>query len=212
MEIEVVRQGADWVVIDKPSGMLSVPGKGPEKADCARVRVMQLFPDATGPITVHRLDMDTSGLLIHGLTPEAQRALSMQFEARTVEKTYIAVTGPLDAGLGDMGVVDFPIGVDWPNRPKQTHDPEKGRPSTTKWRIIGRTPTTTRLEFTPITGRSHQLRVHAAHEDGLHCPILGDRLYGDADAAPRLLLHAATLTFDDPTTGERVTVASEPGF
>ncbi len=208
--VPIVLQRETFVVIDKPAGMLSVPGKGPDKADCAASRVREMFPDANGPLVVHRLDMDTSGLLVFGLNPEAQRALSMQFEARTVAKRYRAMLdGILDR---DDGEIDLPIRADIDNRPVQIHDPVDGKPSLTRYRVLGREGGITHVVFTPITGRSHQLRVHASHGLGLGCPILGDVLYGDADSAPRLMLHASRLEFDDPATGQRVCAESRPPF
>jgi len=199
-----------FVVIDKPSGLLSVPGKGPEKADCVASRVREMFPEATGPLTVHRLDMDTSGLILLALDPEAHRSLSMQFEARTVSKTYIALL----AGLveADRGEIYLPIRADISNRPMQIHDPERGKPSLTRYRVLSRDAGRTRIEFSPETGRSHQLRVHSAHELGLGVPILGDALYGDAGSADRLMLHAATLEFDHPSDGSRVQTRTEAPF
>lgn len=199
-----------FVVIDKPAGMLSVPGKGPEKADCAVARVQKMFPGATGPLVVHRLDMDTSGLLVFGLDAEAQRALSMQFERRTVDKRYIALlAGEIEHNAGE---IDLPIRADLENRPMQIHDSDRGKPSCTRYRVLERAAGVTRVQFAPITGRSHQLRVHAAHELGLAAPILGDVLYGDPTSAPRLMLHATELSFDDPATGERVTAESPAPF
>lgn len=198
-----------YVVVDKPSGLLSVPGKGPEKADCVRSRVAAMYPDATGPMTVHRLDQDTSGLIVVGLDADAQRAMSQVFEHRKVTKRYIAVVeGELKS---HAGLVDLPLRIDWPNRPKHIVA-EDGRASQTRYKVLGVEDGNTRVEFTPLTGRGHQLRVHAADERGLGAPILGDPLYGDTSKAPRLLLHAWSLEFTDPFTGELRHVASEPGF
>lgn len=198
-----------YVVVDKPSGLLSVPGKGPEKADCVRSRVAAMYPDATGPMTVHRLDQDTSGLIVVGLDADAQRAMSQVFEHRKVTKRYIAVVeGELKS---HAGLVDLPLRIDWPNRPRHIVA-EDGRASQTRYKVLGVEDGNTRVEFTPLTGRGHQLRVHAADERGLGAPILGDPLYGDTSKAPRLLLHAWSLEFTDPFTGELRHVASEPGF
>lgn len=209
--IPIVHEGASFVVIDKPSGLLSVPGRTPDKADCARSRVLAQYPAATGPMTVHRLDMDTSGLLVVALTADAQRHLSIQFERRRVAKVYIALLErPVQ---GDHGVIDLPLCKDWANRPMQKVCFEQGRPARTAYRVLDRLDDgRTRVRFEPVTGRSHQLRVHAAHELGLHSPIVGDRLYGRADSAPRLMLHAAGLTLDDPDSGERIELWSEPPF
>jgi tRNA pseudouridine32 synthase/23S rRNA pseudouridine746 synthase len=206
----VILQRDRFVVVDKPAGMLSVPGKGPEKADCAAARVRKMCPGATGPIVVHRLDMDTSGAIVFALDAETQRALSKQFEARTVAKRYEALlAGEIDH---ETGKIDLPIRADIDNRPMQIHDPVHGRPSVTSYRVLARGNGTTRVEFTPLTGRSHQLRVHAAHVLGLGAPILGDVLYGHEASAPRLMLHATDLSFDDPETGERVTAHTDAPF
>ncbi|MCK4873748.1 MAG: RluA family pseudouridine synthase [Phycisphaerales bacterium] len=209
----VVHLGEDYVVVDKPAGLLSVPGRGPDKFDSVSARVRIVFPQATGSISVHRLDMDTSGLMVLGLTGRAHRGLSRQFEARKIGKTYIAL---LDGIVKeDEGAVDLPLVVDWPNRPRQKVDHELGKPSRTLYRVISRTDTTTRVEFRPLTGRTHQLRVHAAaprNVGGLGCPILGDTLYGDPASADRLLLHADHLAFWEPLTGEWRKFNSPPPF
>ena len=218
-DIAIVREGAGWVVVSKPSGMLSVPGKGPEKADCVASRVRARSPDSDGPLIVHRLDMDTSGLLVLGLTASAQRALSMQFEARTVGKAYEAlVEGRVEGPAGGWGEVRLAMRLDPDNRPVQVVDPARGKDALTRWRALGVETLggrpVTRVAFEPVTGRSHQLRVHAAHPDGLGAPIVGDPLYGPDGAAPgeRLMLHARWLAFDDPGTGERVEAADPVPF
>lgn len=225
--IRVVEKGDDWVVIDKPAGLLSVPGKGfetdPEKADCASARVAAMFPFADGPLVVHRLDMDTSGLLVFGLTRRAQKELSMQFEARTVAKRYIAlVRGGVTR---ESGVIDVPIRVDLDNRPVQIPDRARGKPSETRYRVIGREIDRTRLALTPVTGRSHQLRVHCAlptSEGGLGHAIVNDPLYPappfgepEVDAhelGGRLALHAERLSFNEPGTKRRVEAVSAAEF
>jgi tRNA pseudouridine32 synthase/23S rRNA pseudouridine746 synthase len=197
------------VVIDKPSGLLSVPGKGEHKQDCVPARVRAMFPNATGPLVVHRLDMETSGLLVLGLDPDAQRDLSAQFERRETRKKYTALLkGDLPQ---DHGEVSMPIRPDIDNRPYQMIDPIHGRASLSHYRVLSREVDRTRVEFTPITGRSHQLRVHAAW--GLKHPIIGDVLYGDgAEGGERLMLHAAELAFKDPATGRWVDVRSPVPF
>lgn len=211
-DIRIVHADERLVVIDKPHAMLSVPGKGPEKADCAAARVRARFPLASGPLVVHRLDMDTSGLMVFGLDAQAQRDLSLQFERRTVDKRYTAlVDGQLRE---DQGVVTAPIRLDVDNRPVQIHDPERGRPSETRWRVLAREVDRTRVEFTPVTGRTHQLRVHAALPTplGMGAPILGDALYGDPSSADRLMLHASLLRISHPDTGERLELRSDAPF
>lgn len=205
----VIARADRWLAIDKPSGLLSVPGRGADKADCARSRVRALVPEATGPLTVHRLDLETSGILLFGLDRRAHASLSGQFMDRKTQKKYVAV---LDGSPdGDAGEVNLPIVVDWPNRPRKIVSHEHGKEAVTRWRVLERTETErgvqTRVEFVPITGRGHQLRVHAAwsrDEGGLGCPIAGDTLYGDADSAPRLLLHASGLIFWEPDSPNRV--------
>ena len=174
------------IAMDKPSGLLSVPGRGPDKADCARSRLQNLFPEA---LTVHRLDMSTSGLLLFARSKEAQRALSSLFEQGRVEKTYFAdVWGVPDPGMGD---IDLPLITDWPNRPRQKVDHDIGKPSQTRFEVLSEDAKVSRVKLTPLTGRSHQLRVHMA---AIGHPILGDDLYAHEaalDAAPRLRLHAS---------------------
>jgi tRNA pseudouridine32 synthase/23S rRNA pseudouridine746 synthase len=210
--LKVVLATPRYVVIDKPSGMLSVPGIGEHKQDCAITRVQSLFPEATGPLMVHRLDTDTSGLLLVALDPDAQRALSMQFEARTVAKAYAAVLDGLVSQ--DEGQIDLPLRLDPGNRPFQLVDFHYGRPALTRFRVLERSAGRTRVQFNPVTGRTHQLRVHAAHPGGLNAPILGDVLYHPRGRAsgPRLLLHAGHLAFNDPDTDRRVEVHAPPEF
>lgn len=197
--------------MDKPAGLLSVPGKGEANQDCVASRLGVRFPHATGPLIVHRLDMDTSGLMVLALDPEAHRVLSRQFEARTTAKRYIAhVDGQPES---DFGEIDLPIRLDVERRPIQIVDHVAGRPSLTRWRVLARHPGHTRLELEPVTGRTHQLRLHLA---SINLPILGDVLYGPQPRtrtlAPRLCLHAAMLEFDDPDSGERRRVESPAPF
>lgn len=206
-----------YAVVDKPSGMLSVPGKGPEKGDCAAARVARMFPQATGPLVVHRLDMETSGLLVFGLDEGAQRELSNQFETRVVDKGYTALlTGTLAPGWPgadplerDEGEISLPLRGDLERRPLQIADPVNGREAVTHWRVLSREIDRVRVRFDPVTGRTHQLRVHAA--SGLGHPIVGDELYGGPEA-PRLMLHAATLSFLEPGTERRVEFESPTPF
>ncbi|HEY8880475.1 MAG TPA: pseudouridine synthase [Roseateles sp.] len=173
------------VVIDKPAGLLSVPGR--TEPDCASARVQALYPDA---LIVHRLDQATSGLLLFARGIEAQRELSADFAARRVAKVYVAVVA---GRLEGEGVIDLPLGADWPNRPRQQVDHERGKPSQTRWRVLAHEGAHTRLRLEPLTGRSHQLRVHLA---ALGHAILGDALYAAPDiaaASPRLQLHASEL-------------------
>lgn len=176
------------IAIDKPAGLLAVPGRGADKADCAAARVQALYPDA---LVVHRLDMATSGLMLMACGLPMQRALSRAFETRRVDKRYLAVVhGVL---RDDAGEIALPLGADWPNRPRQQVDALHGKPATTRWRVLQRGAHHTRVELEPHTGRTHQLRVHLA---AIGHAIVGDVLYAAPDAdAPRLMLHAWTLGF-----------------
>lgn len=196
-----------FVVFEKPSGLLSVPGIGPEKADCLASRAAAAVPGAR---IVHRLDRDTSGVIVLALDAEAHRALSIQFQERRTGKRYVAVV----AGRmrDDAGTIDAAIRKDLDRPPRQLIDPEQGRPSVTHYRVLERGADRTRVELRPVTGRSHQLRIHL---ESIGHPILGDDLYGDAAsgaAAPRLLLHATELRFAHPETGAPVQVASPVPF
>ena len=210
LRIPIIADTGRYVVVGKPPGLLSAPGKDLSQPDCVRARVRAMYPGATGPMTVHRLDMDTSGLLLVALDAEAHRALSMLLERRRVRKAYIAI---LDGDVPEEeGEIDLPLAKDWANRPLMKVDFEAGRPSKTQYRVLARAGGQTRIELSPITGRSHQLRVHAADPRGLGAPIVGDRLYGDPSLAERLLLHASRLAFTDPLTGEDVLYESPAPF
>lgn len=198
------------VVVDKPGGLLSVPGKGPENQDCVVTRVQAMFPECRKFPTVHRLDMDTSGILVLGLTARAQRELSIQFQDRKVSKRYVAL---LDGRLsGRKGLVELPLRLDVDNRPYQVVDRVHGKHALTEWEVTGTEDRGTRVRFIPHTGRSHQLRVHAAHPEGLGIPIVGDRLYGTGDGPGQLCLHAEYLRFAHPKTGEAMEFRTKPPF
>jgi tRNA pseudouridine32 synthase / 23S rRNA pseudouridine746 synthase len=197
------------VVLDKPAGLLAVPGRGADKQDCLSARAQALWPDA---LVVHRLDMATSGLFLMGRGMHMQRVLSRAFAERAVDKRYEAVVAGALGAPGEEGVIDLPLAADWPNRPLQKVDPVRGRPSTTRWRVLERGPDTTRVALEPVTGRSHQLRVHLR---AIGHPILGDPLYAPPEVqarAPRLLLHACALQLAHPATGEPLAFASAPPF
>lgn len=201
------------LVLEKPAGLLCVPGRGEDKQDCLAARAQAVHPDA---LVVHRLDMATSGLWLMARGADMQRQLSRAFADRQVGKRYVAVVaGRLEMPAGAVGgwaVIDLPLAADWPNRPRRVVDPANGKPSVTRWRVLGHEGETTRLELEPITGRSHQLRVHLL---ALGHPILGDALYappGIAAASPRLLLHASRLSLTHPATGEAMRWTSTPGF
>jgi len=206
--LSLVHEDAWLVVIDKPEGLLSVPGKDEAVADSVLARLRARYPDATGPLLVHRLDLDTSGLLVAARDARTHAALQRQFLHRDVDKRYVAwVEGPV---VGDEGLIELPLRVDLEDRPRQIHDPVHGKAATTRWRVLERRGTRTRVAFFPLTGRTHQLRVHAAHPLGLGAPIVGDRLYGHE--AARLLLHAEALAFTHPGTGERVSFTRPAPF
>ena len=204
------------LVLDKPAGLLCVPGRGPDKQDALSTRAQTLWPDA---LIVHRLDQPTSGLVLMARSLPMQRALSQAFAERRVHKRYQAVVaGRLqpDANVDGHGwnLIDLPIAADWVRRPLRIVDAERGRPSLTRWRVLAHDHAndTTRVELEPVTGRTHQLRVHLA---ALGHPILGDMLYADAVTqarAPRLLLHACALGFLHPISGEECSYLSEPPF
>jgi len=209
-ELDIVHEEATFVVINKPSGLLSVPGRGPDMQDSVVSRLKQMYPQCIDQPSVHRLDMDTSGLQVLALTKEAQRNITMQFQERRVDKTYLAI---LDGNLEqESGEIELAFRLDPDNRPHQIYDPVQGKLGTTRWRKLFNIDGVTHVEFTPLTGRTHQLRLHAAHELGLGCPILGDRLYGSGTEPGQLKLHASFLAFDHPETGERVRFQSEPLF
>ncbi|MFD1343731.1 pseudouridine synthase [Litorisediminicola beolgyonensis] len=193
-EIAVLHADHELLVVEKPAGLLSVPGKGPELADSLIARLAQAFPQV---LLVHRLDRDTSGVMVFALTPHAQRHLGLQFEKRQVKKTYIArVAGRVSES---KGTVDLPLMVDWPNRPLQKVDPE-GRAALTDWHRVKASDAESRMRLLPKTGRSHQLRVHML---ALGHPILGDPLYAPdtAPAFPRMMLHAEELRLRHPDGG-----------
>lgn len=194
----ILHEDHEIVAIDKPAGLLSVPGRGAELADCLLTRLQAIHPQA---LLVHRLDRDTSGVMVFALTPHAQRHLSMQFETKQTRKTYQA---RLDGVLKPReGTVDLPLIVDWENRPRQMVCHDTGRNAQTDWRVLRYEDDTTRIKLTPRTGRTHQLRVHML---ALGHVILGDTIYatGAAAAHPRLMLHAEELRLNHPETGRGI--------
>ena len=205
-KLDILYEDDYLLVINKPEGMLSVPGKG--DADSVYQRLSILYPEATGPIIVHRLDMATSGLLLAAKTKEAHQNLQAQFKNRTIQKRYIAL---LEGEVPqDEGEIRLPLCPDPLDRPRQIVSEEFGKPALTHYRVLERTSGKTLIAFYPQTGRTHQLRVHAAHPQGLHCPILGDKLYGRK--AERLYLHAEYLAFTHPITSERIEIQKSPAF
>lgn len=202
--IEIIYSAPSLLVVNKPAGLLAVPGRGEDKQDCLSTRLQKDFPDV---LIVHRLDMATSGLMVFARGEEAQRRLSKMFHDREVEKYYVAVVkGKLEPTTGE---VNLPIGPDWPNRPRSKIDKVIGKPSLTYYRSLGFNNDVTHVELKPVTGRTHQLRIHMA---ALGHPILGDVLYGDAASAPRLLLHASRLGFAHPLTAKQLNFVSDPVF
>lgn len=232
---ELLYSDASLLVVNKPAGLLAVPGRGADKQDCLSVRIQQQYPDA---LVVHRLDMATSGLMVFARGLEMQRRLSAMFHDRLVEKRYQAVVAGSVAT--ETGEVNLPIAADWPNRPLRKINAVLGKPSLTRYRVMGyeksvragvskheepddssslflcpsilqgeRDFELTRVELEPVTGRTHQLRVHMA---AIGHPILGDALYGEAASAPRLLLHACSLSFAHPLNGEPLNLVSEAPF
>ena len=194
--LEIVYQDEALLAVNKPTGLLSVPGRGPDKQDCCLSRVTAQFPDA---LMVHRLDMDTSGLILFARSTEVQRVLSLQFEKREIHKVYIAlVEGVLEKSVG---FIDFPMRKDMEQRlpPKHIVDCVRGKKALTEWKVLERYEHSTRVALFPETGRSHQLRVHM---DSIGFPIVGDNIYGTAGA--RLMLHAQTLEFMHPAIGEAI--------
>ena len=209
-ELTVVAEYATFIVVDKPGGLLSVPGRTLDLHDCVTERMKARYPEMIAQPAVHRLDMDTSGLMVVARTEASHRALSIQFIQRLVEKKYIALLdGIVEA---ESGTIELPFRLDPESRPQQIYDPVNGKMGITQWRRIAHENGRTRIEFTPLTGRTHQLRLHASHSLGLGCPIVGDRLYGRNSGNERLLLHAAYLAFNDPETGVRLTFTSNVGF
>ena len=205
-ELEILFED-DWLLaINKPAGMLSVPGK--TDADSVYQRLKTQYPDATGPMIVHRLDMATSGILLIAKTKEVHQNLQAQFKNRTVKKRYTAL---LDGVItADKGIIDLPLCLDPSDRPRQIVNEKYGKPAMTRYQVLSRSNNQTRIAFYPLTGRTHQLRVHASHPQGLNAPIIGDELYGKG--AERLYLHAEFLEFRHPVSGEIIRIEKEADF
>jgi tRNA pseudouridine32 synthase/23S rRNA pseudouridine746 synthase len=205
--LTVLHADARMLVLDKPSGLLTVPGQDPALADCLEARARETWPTAT---LVHRLDKDTSGIVLMALDKKALGDLGQQFEKRRTKKRYVArVWGVMEA---DSGLVDMPLATDWENKPRQRVDWENGRASQTEWTVLEREAQATRVGLNPLTGRTHQLRVHMLT---IGHPILGDQFYATGEAlaaANRLQLHAEELTFFHPDDGREMTFRSPAPF
>ena len=204
--LNIVHVDHEILIVDKPSGLLSVPGKGAHLADCLLSRLAEVYPEV---LLVHRLDRDTSGVMVFAMTPHAQRHLGLQFEKRQIKKTYVArVWGQV---AEKSGTIDLPLIVDWPNRPLQMVDHENGNSAVTDWRVLRREDVSTRVRLMPKTGRSHQLRVHMKE---IGHPILGDPFYSEGQARdfPRLMLHSESVRLRHPDGGKGLTFKAKVPF
>ncbi len=210
VNLHIIHSDLSLVVVNKPGGLLAVPGRGVDKQDCVVNRARQYFPGMVAQPAVHRLDMQTSGLMLLARTGEAHRELSRQFAQRLVKKRYIAL---LETALpSDSGTITLCFRLDPKNRPYQVYDPINGKEGVTLWQKLAEEPAGTRVEFTPLTGRTHQLRLHAAHRLGLNAPIIGDSLYGNGRFGDKMFLHGSYLGFIHPETGTFCEFVSEPPF
>lgn len=219
--LEILYRDNDIVIVNKQSGLLSVPGRGEEKFDCVEWRLKQLIPECLTQCAVHRLDMETSGILILALNRNSHKNLEMQFAEGTVRKTYVALLDGVLKGQPE-GHIELKSRLDTDNRPYQIYDEENGKLGITDWKKLsveiwknpdsGSQKKVTRIEFSPKTGRTHQLRLASAFEKGLGIPILGDTLYGTCEKGERLMLHACRIVFNHPASGEQMIVESAPDF
>lgn len=211
-EPETIYEDAHLIIVEKPSGMLSVPGRSGQLQDCVSSRLRARYPASDGQMVVHRLDLDTSGLLLAAKDATTFSALQRLFSLRQIEKRYVAwVDG---AVAGDEGLIALPLRMDIEDRPRQIHDPVHGKDAVTAWRVLSRQAHRTKVELRPLTGRTHQLRVHASHPAGLDAPIIGDRLYGrmPPEHGDRLLLHAESLSLVHPVSGIRLAITRPAPF
>jgi len=209
-KLHILHSDQALVVVNKPGGLLAVPGRGPEKQDCVVSQARHHFPDLPEQPAVHRLDMQTSGLMLLARTASAHRDLTRQFENRLVNKRYVAlVEGRISP---ESGMIDLSFRLDPENRPYQVYDPVNGKQGVTRWRKLSDEPPGARIEFIPLTGRTHQLRLHAAHHLGLNSPIAGDSLYGLGRYGDKMFLHATYLSFMHPETQTLCEFFSQPPF
>jgi tRNA pseudouridine32 synthase / 23S rRNA pseudouridine746 synthase len=208
--LKIIAEFESFVVVYKPSGLLSVPGRTPENQDCVTERFKVLYPDAIPHPSIHRLDWETSGIIVVARTKEAHRQISIQFQKRKVEKHYVAVVdGIVEEAEGQ---IELPFRLDVDNRPHQMYDEEHGKIGISDWKNLGIEGNTTRIYFNPLTGRTHQLRLHSMHAKGLGFPIVGDCLYGTGTDVDQLKLHACYISFFNPETGERIEFHSDAPF
>ncbi len=208
--MRILYDDAAIIVVEKPGGLLAVPGRGPDKQDCLVSRLRHLFADLPCQPAVHRLDMYTSGVMILARHKAAHRHLSRQFEKRLPEKKYMALLEGFVSG--DQGRIELKFRLDVDNRPFQVYDPIHGKTGITCWHKTAVEGQRTRILFTPLTGRTHQLRLHAAHPLGLNCPIVGDSLYGNGQDGDRMLLHAWSLRVIHPVSEKLLTFTSDVPF
>ena len=208
--LDIVYQDPWFLVINKPADLLAVPGRGPGKKDCVVSRARVRFPELIEQPAVHRLDQQTSGLMVLALRASVHQNLSRQFQNRRVLKRYVAIVDGVITV--ESGRITLPFRLDPDNRPHQIYDPVNGKEAITLWRRISSDQHSTRIDFTPLTGRTHQLRVHSAHPLGLGAPIVGDRLYGTGKEDDVMLLHACYLSFNHPADDRLVEFHSEPPF
>lgn len=209
-ELKIRYQDQHLVVVEKPGGLLAVPGRGPDKQDCVSARIRQMIPECIEQPAVHRLDMATSGLMVLALTREAHRQLSIQFSERRVGKRYLALVEGVVTG--ESGEISLRFRLDPENRPYQVYDAVQGKLGITQWQQLMVINGQSLIAFTPLTGRTHQLRLHAAHPLGLGRAIVGDGLYGNGCAGEPLCLHATGLQFTHPVNGEVMAFASPAPF
>lgn len=208
--LEIIYQDSYFLIVNKEADLLAVPGRGPDKQDCVVDRARSLYPGMIEQPAVHRLDQQTSGLMILALKASAHQEISRQFQNRLVVKRYVAIVdGAIEP---ESGRITLPFRLDPDNRPHQIYDPVNGKEAITLWHKISIDNHTTRIIFTPLTGRTHQLRVHSAHPRGLDAPIVGDRLYGTGTERDTMLLHASYLSFNHPADGHIVEFHSEAPF
>ncbi|MGI9536438.1 MAG: RluA family pseudouridine synthase [Desulfocapsaceae bacterium] len=209
-ELDIMYRDRSIMVVNKPGDLLAVPGRGPEKQDCIVSRARSLYPEMLEQPAVHRLDQQTSGIMVLAMHSSAHRHLSSQFQNRRVKKGYVAIVEKTIEALS--GTLTLPFRLDPDNRPYQIYDPVHGKEAITHWCKIGYDRGGTRISFTPLTGRTHQLRVHSAHPGGLDSPIIGDRLYGSGTEGDTMLLHASYLSFYHPENERIVEFHSPPSF